>query len=241
LALRVWVSLTRHDLSLTCSHQGKHLVPFSLKGVPAIDHFVQRNEDMQKLEDFFLGKVVQPARRKIFVVHGLGGIGKTQICVEFARKHHNQYTAVFWMDGSSEDALRQSFVNLIPLLPTTEISPGLVEAVKYGKARTEVIVKGVLEWLALSSNHGWLQIIDNVDRDYTAKVKDPLSYDFTKYIAQVDHGSILITSRLSNLTVPQNSLQLTEMNAEESRSLFEVQSGRSTNGMLSNSGNKISD
>jgi hypothetical protein len=196
---------------------------------------------MTKLEDFLLSQgkhPAGPARRRMFVVHGLGGIGKTQICVEFARKHHNQYTAVFWMDGSSEDTIRQSFVNIFPLLPKTEILPGLVEAVKYGKASTEVIVQGVLDWLTLSSNRGWLHIIDNIDRDYNVKVKDPLSYDFTRYIAQVDHGSILITSRLSTLTVPQNSFQLTEMNVGESRSLFEVQSGRSTSGMLSNSGDK---
>jgi hypothetical protein len=233
------MSLTRHDLSLTCIYQGKHLVPFSLKGVPAIDHFVQSDEDMQKLEDFFLGKLSLPIRRKMFVVHGLGGIGKTQICIEFARKHHDQYTAVFWMDGSSEDALRQSFVYIVSLLPTTEISPDLVEAIRYGKASIEVMVQGVLGWLALPSNHGWLHIIDNVDHDYNAKDRDPLSYDLTKYIAQVDHGSILITSRLSTLTVLQSSHQLTEMNARESRSLFELQSGRSTPRMLFKSGNMI--
>jgi hypothetical protein len=231
LALRVWISLIRHDSSLTFCYEEKHQVPFSLKGVPAIDHFVQRDEDMQKLENFFFGHVSQPVRRRIFVVHGLGGIGKTQMCVEFARKHHEQYTAVFWMDGSSEDASRQSFVNVIPVLPPKEISPGLVGAVKHGKASTEVMVQGLLDWLALPSNTHWLLIIDNVDHDYNTMVKDPLSYDVTRYLAQGDHGSILITSRLSTLTVPQNSHRLTEMSAEESRSLFEVQSGRFKSGM----------
>ena len=193
---------------------------------------------MQKLEDFFLGQVPSSARRRMFVVHGLGGIGKTQICVEFARKHHERYTAVFWMDGSSEDALRQSFINVAPLLPSKEISKVLFGTVEQGNVSTEVIVRGVLEWLALPSNYGWLYIIDNVDHDFNAKVKDPSSYDITKYLAQVDHGSILITSRLSTLTVPQNSLQLTEMNAKESRTLFELQSGRSAPGMLSISGNR---
>ncbi|KAG9853442.1 purine and uridine phosphorylase, partial [Aureobasidium melanogenum] len=205
----------------------KHLVPFSLKGIPAIDHFVQRDKEMQKLEDFFLNQTSQPVRRKVFVVHGLGGIGKTQLCIEFARKHQAQYTAVLWMDGSSEDALQQSFVKVFPMLPAEEMSVDLVEAVNCQRASPELVVKTVLDWLSLPSNQGWLHIIDNVDHDINAKDKDSLAYDLAKYSARVDHGSLLITSRLSTLTVPQNAHQLTEMNLEEARALFEEHRGKS--------------
>ncbi|KAH0262087.1 purine and uridine phosphorylase, partial [Aureobasidium melanogenum] len=208
----------------------KHLVPFSLKGIPAIDHFVQRDKEMQKLEDFFLNQTSQPVRRKVFVVHGLGGIGKTQLCIEFARKHQARYTAVLWMDGSSEDALQQSFVKVFPMLPAEEMSADLVEAARRQTASPEVIVKGVLDWLSLPSNQGWLQIIDNMDHDINAKDKDSSAYDLKKYSAQVDHGSLLITSRLSTLTVPQNAHQLTEMNPDEARVLFEDHRGKSVSG-----------
>jgi hypothetical protein len=135
------------------------------------------------------------------------------------------------MDGSSEDALRQSFVNLFPLLPAEEMPVDLVEAVKCQGTSADRIVKGVLDWLSLPSNQGWLHIIDNVDHDNNAEDRDPLAYDLTKYSAQVDHGSLLITSRLSTLTVPQNALQLTAMNSDEARKLFEVHSGRPISGM----------
>ncbi|KAH0158586.1 purine and uridine phosphorylase, partial [Aureobasidium melanogenum] len=208
----------------------KHLVPFSLKGVPAIDHFVNRDEDMQKLEDFFLSPASQPVRRKKFVVYGLGGIGKTQLCVEFARKHQAQYTAVLWMDGSSEEALQQSFANVFSMLPAEEMPPDMIEAVKRQGASPEVSVKGVLDWMSLLSNQGWLHIIDNVDHDSDAKYKDPLAYDLTRYSAQVDHGSLLITSRLSTLAAPQNAHQLTEMNSVEARALFDDHIGKPVSG-----------
>ncbi|KAH0263468.1 purine and uridine phosphorylase, partial [Aureobasidium melanogenum] len=208
------------------ANQRKHLVPFSLKGVPAIDHFVKRDQDMQKLTNFFLSQTSQPARRKKFVVHGLGGIGKTQLCIEFARKHQARYTAVLWMDGSSEEALQQSFTNAFPMLPAGEIPADPVEAARCQRASPEVIVKGVLDWLSLPSNHDWLHIIDNVDHDNNAKRNDPSAYDLKKYSAQVDHGSLLITSRLSTLTVPQNAHQLTEMNLKEARTLFEDHRGK---------------
>jgi len=92
--------------SLTSCVQEKHTVPFSLKGVPAIDHFVQRVSDMQILERHFFSQQPHLTRRKMFVVHGLGGIGKTQLCIEFVRRYQEKYTAVFWLDGSSEDALQ---------------------------------------------------------------------------------------------------------------------------------------
>ncbi|KAG9760559.1 phospholipase, patatin family protein, partial [Aureobasidium melanogenum] len=208
-----------------CMMVERHLVAFSLEGVPAIDHFVQRDEDMQKLEGFLLGQTSQPVRRKVIVVHGLGGIGKTQLCIEFVRKHQARYTAVLWMDGSSEDALQQSFVNLFPMLPSEEMPADLVQAVRCQEASTDLIVKGVLDWLSLPSNQRWLQIIDNVDHDVTTIHKDLSVYDWKKYSAHADHGSLLITSRVSTLTAIQSSLQLTEMNDDQALALLKVHCG----------------
>ena len=55
---------------------------FSLEGVPGVDTFVERLVEMAKLEHAFLTQR-QRRRPKVFVLHGLGGIGKTQLAVEF--------------------------------------------------------------------------------------------------------------------------------------------------------------
>jgi adenylylsulfate kinase-like enzyme len=82
-------------------------IPFSMAGLPVTDHFVQREAEMAQLEEFFQpGTDVDGKRRKVFVVHGLGGMGKTQLCVEYARQHKEDFTAIFWLDGSSRDSLR---------------------------------------------------------------------------------------------------------------------------------------
>ena len=65
-------------------------------------HFVQREAEMAQLEKFFGSDVdADRKRRKVFVVHGLGGMGKTQLCIEYIRRHKEDFTAVFWLDGSS--------------------------------------------------------------------------------------------------------------------------------------------
>ncbi|KAI4853705.1 purine and uridine phosphorylase [Aureobasidium sp. EXF-8845] len=203
----------------------KHTIPFSLKGVPAIDHFVQRVSDMQRLEEYFFPQKSDLTRRKMFVVHGLGGIGKTQLCIEFVRRYQDKYSAVFWLDGSSEDALQRSFVDIIARLPADEVPLGLVHAAEEAGPDQRLIVQGVLDWLSLPSNRQWLVVIDNADRDHETKVRDPLAYDVKQYLPAVDHGNVLVTSRLSTLTVPRNSLRITEVDRDQGRAILEAIGG----------------
>ncbi|KAH0359992.1 purine and uridine phosphorylase, partial [Aureobasidium melanogenum] len=203
----------------------KHIVPFNLKGVPAIDHFVQRVNDMQKLEEYFFTQQTHLTRRKMFVVHGLGGIGKTQLCIEFVRRHHEKFSAVFWLDGSSEDALQRSFIDVVARLPADEVPLGLVRAAEQASPDQRSIVQGVLDWLSLASNRRWLLVVDNVDRDHTTKEKDPLAYDVEQYLPAVDHGNMLVTSRLSTLTAPRNSLRLTRVDRDQGRAILVATGG----------------
>jgi hypothetical protein len=215
---------------LTSNIQDKHTVPFSLKGVPAIDHFVQRVNDMQRLEEYFFTQQGY-TRRKIYVVHGLGGMGKTQLCIEFVRQYQQNYSAVFWLDGSSEDALQRSFVDVVTRLPAAEVPLALVQAAEQASLDQRLLVQGVLDWLSLPSNRKWLLVLDNVDRDNTAKVNDPLAYDFKQYLPTADHGSVLVTSRLSTLVAPQNSLRLTGVDRDQGRAILRAIGGERISGM----------
>jgi hypothetical protein len=58
---------------------------FHLERVHIIPHFTPRNEYMTALEERLLPGA--SPRRKVFVLYGLGGIGKTQLAIKFARDH----------------------------------------------------------------------------------------------------------------------------------------------------------
>ena len=47
--------------------------------------FTGRSAYLQRLKDHF----VSNAMRKSFLLHGLGGIGKTQICLKFAEEYES--------------------------------------------------------------------------------------------------------------------------------------------------------
>lgn len=127
---------------------GEHKVAFSLKGVPLVNRFVGRDAELLRLEDYFHPKTPSPTRsltrRKVFVIYGLGGMGKTQLAIEFARKHESKYSAVFWLDGSSKDKVRQWFVHIAGRLPRDQIMADAAEALKHSNINVNVVVGGVL-------------------------------------------------------------------------------------------------
>ncbi|KAK5539130.1 hypothetical protein LTR46_012131, partial [Exophiala xenobiotica] len=94
----------------------KYHIPFSLRGVHVIDKFTDRPSDMAELGDALLPRR-GAHRRQVFVLSGMGGMGKTQLAAQFARQHHERYSAVFWLDGSSEDCLRQSIASVAARIP----------------------------------------------------------------------------------------------------------------------------
>ena len=46
------------------------------------------------------------------VLHGLGGIGKTQLTVAYAKRHKDNYSAIFWLNIKDKDSLKQSFTRV---------------------------------------------------------------------------------------------------------------------------------
>jgi hypothetical protein len=212
-------------------------VPFSIKGLPVTDHFVQRNTEMLQLEKFFGSDIdANRKRRKVFVVHGLGGIGKTQLCVEYVRQHKEDFTAVFWLDGSSKDALRQSLADAAVRLPKEGLLPaGRPSPDAHG---VDGSIEALHQWLSLDTNTGWLLVLDNIDREWqgVSGSTDPQAYDFKDYLPPADHGNVLITTRLARLQRAKVSLRLGEVDNDIGREMLESRIGRELPGMYVSDG-----
>lgn len=110
-------------------------------------------------------------RQKVVVIYGMGGIGKTQLAVEFARKHLHRFSAVFWLDGLSEASLKQSFVNMARRLPRSELINEGASVLSHATAtnNADVVMREFQRWLSMPSNLHWLLLIDNVDRGHHDK------------------------------------------------------------------------
>lgn len=69
-------------------------------------------------------------------ISGLGGVGKTQLALEYAYHYHQDYQAVFWVHAENQNALISSYVAIASLLQLPE---------REAKEQ-EVIVQAVKTW-----------------------------------------------------------------------------------------------
>jgi ATP/maltotriose-dependent transcriptional regulator MalT len=80
-------------------------VAFSLSNVSEIEEFVAREEELSEIHR----ALRSDGTRRTVVLCGLGGIGKTQLTIAYAKRHKDNYSAVFWLNIKDEDSLKQSF------------------------------------------------------------------------------------------------------------------------------------
>jgi hypothetical protein len=142
--------------------------------------FIGREAELQEMEKILqVDSEFSGSTRKILVLGGMGGIGKTQLAISFAKRHRSSYSSIFWLNATSEAALRTSFRSVANrLLP--------LEAIK--KLDEEQIYIHVANWFSEQENTRWLLIFDNHD--------GPDQYDITKYYPSVAHGSTITTTRM---------------------------------------------
>ena len=82
------------------------------------DHlFIGRDDELEQMKTFLLSDLGF-SDRKVLVLGGMGGIGKTQMAIRYAKRHHTSYSSVFWVNATSESALKTSLRRLAPqILP----------------------------------------------------------------------------------------------------------------------------
>ena len=196
---------------------------FSLTGAPEIDYFVGRASNLASIESELLPFTV--AKRKLVVLHGLGGIGKSQLAIEFAKKHRCDYTAVFWLNAKTEDTLKRSFAANARRLPKESFNQELLDRPQDEEA-LRTILREMKTWLGLAGNDRWLLVYDNVDNPKIPDNKSENAFEIRSYFPEAYQGSILVTTRWKPLRIG-HPLEIAKLSKdEESLSLLTRMSGR---------------
>ncbi|KAJ7277393.1 P-loop containing nucleoside triphosphate hydrolase protein [Mycena rebaudengoi] len=149
--------------------------------------FHGRREILDKLHAYFSQDI---GKRHVSLLHGLGGAGKTQICLKFLDETgKSRFTDVFFLDASTIDTIKSGLKNIAL---TRSIGSEADDASR---------------WLA-SSQDEWLLIFDNAD--------DP-SINLFNYFPQCSSGNILITSRNPQLHIhaPDAHYHISDMEEED--------------------------
>jgi tetratricopeptide (TPR) repeat protein len=153
------------------------------------EYFTGRESLIKQVEDYLKpgekAALTQPQKQTI---SGLGGIGKTQIAVEYAYRHKDSYESILWIDAENEASLAKSVAEIADAIDL----PGKKSQ------EQEIVYSSFKNWMKREKN--WLLILDNVD---------DMKF-FSEFVPTGFLGSVLITTRRST-TGQAHELHVEEM------------------------------
>jgi tetratricopeptide (TPR) repeat protein/transcriptional regulator with XRE-family HTH domain len=117
---------------------------------PRNPFFLGREDELVRLRRQFLAAQTMNFSQPQ-AISGLGGIGKTQVVLEYAYRHARDYQAVFWVRADSRDTLVAGFFEIACTVKLPERD----------EQDQTIMVGAVKGWLG--ENTGWLLILDNAD------------------------------------------------------------------------------
>ncbi|KAI1110909.1 hypothetical protein F5Y14DRAFT_335750 [Nemania sp. NC0429] len=112
------------------------------------------------------------------LVHGIGGVGKTQTALQYAHRNASKYDAIFWIQSETYLSINASI---------KKIARGLKLPGSVSDGADEQNLAAFQSWQQAAKRNGrqWLIIFDNVEK---------LEEIFPNYVP-ITSGSIIITSR----------------------------------------------
>jgi tetratricopeptide (TPR) repeat protein/DNA-binding XRE family transcriptional regulator len=128
----------------------------------------------------------------IQAISGLGGIGKTQLALEYAYRYRHDYTAVVWVQADTAERLQSELAALASLLHLPEQQA----------QDQEQAVRAVKRWFAEHAN--WLLILDNVEDITLVSTTIP-----------AESGHVLLTTRAQASGACARHMNLETMSLDE--------------------------
>jgi hypothetical protein len=128
--------------------------------------------------------------RKIVVLCGLGGFGKTQLALQYWTQMAEEYSSKIWVDATSLETAIESFKDI-----STKLGHQLPRTIAMHSpasvlSSSKVIFADIKRWLSSLSNCRWLMVIDNVE-DLDGE------FHIGELIPDCTNGSIIVISTQS--------------------------------------------
>jgi hypothetical protein len=117
-------------------------------------HFTGREKELVRISEILNGSHGRVPTRCI--VHGMHGLGKTQLALQFANSSYDdgRYSLIFWISATTIDKLNDGFAKILDLIR----HPGRHLLIDQSSKLTEA-----RRWLEDSTSTTWLLVLDNVD------------------------------------------------------------------------------
>ncbi|KAM3560902.1 hypothetical protein ARSEF4850_003455 [Beauveria asiatica] len=190
-------------------------LPLSLPLETKAKRFVGREEELAWIHR----ELTEPDGGHTVVVHGLGGMGKTQLAIAYMKRHRNDYSALIWLNARDEISLSQSF--RLAAMRISREHPNLNYMQIAASDKDADASQAVRRWLDEPKNDRWLLIYDNYDHP-------KVSYDIRQYLPDTasNSGAVLITTRSTSVNIG-SMISLKKLESiNDSLEILESTSGR---------------
>ncbi|PVH67572.1 TPR-like protein [Cadophora sp. DSE1049] len=161
-----------------CFKRKDFSVTFSFSDISDVEHFVARTTELAKIQK----ELSSDGSRRVVILYSLGGIGKTQLAVAYAKRHKDDCSGIFWLNIKDEDSLKQSFFKV-----AKQILREHPLALRLSNVETIENLDKVLI------------IYDNYNNPKLPGKTDPAAVDIRKYLPESYQGLIIITTRSSQV------------------------------------------
>lgn len=189
---------TRRTRGLTYSGP-KHRefsIPFGDARMVGVEKFVAREKELDDIHAVLSGD----GGRRCAVLHGLGGIGKTQLAIAYAKRHKDDYSAIFWINMQDRTSAQQSLAVFARRVLRYQPSAPHLSQIDFNSG-LEVIAAAVLAWLGMPDNTRWLAICDNYDNPRVPSNSDSAAVDIRHFLPEAYQGSVIVTTRSSQVNM----------------------------------------
>jgi tetratricopeptide (TPR) repeat protein len=157
---------------------------------PQNTFFTGRSSTLEQLRAAFLAR-----KTGVFVqaLTGLGGIGKTQIALEYVYRYAQTYQAIFWVAADPQGDLLADYVSIARFLHLPEQQ----------EPNQALIVDAIKQWF--QQHEGWLLVFDNVEEVAAVNAFRPVA----------GNGHILITTRAQATGIIATPCEVEPMDLQE--------------------------
>ncbi len=189
------------SLRRAIEHGGEFVLSTSGSSFPRVWHlpyrrnpfFTDREEILELLHDNYTENRSALFPRRAQAVSGLGGIGKTQVAIEYAYRYHHEYEFILWVRAATHETLTADFLKLATLLQLPDNN----------EQNQSVVVESVKLWLLTHTR--WLLILDDIDDLELAH----------QFLPSKGSGHILLTTHMQTVSGIAKRREVENMTPEE--------------------------
>ncbi|KAG8529128.1 uncharacterized protein KY384_005763 [Bacidia gigantensis] len=195
---------------------------YSLKNIERNPGFFGRSGELELIDKYLLppttGQDTNKLALRSFGICGMGGLGKTQIAMQYIFTRQTRFDAIFWLSADDKNTLGVNFASIAQQLGLEDMTD--TQDLTISRERVKGWLSNPVKSFRNSDDQeneaSWLLVFDNAD---SLSVLD-------EYWPLTGRGSVLLTSRdpigKTNFYTENNGIDVSKLSLEDTMAFIRI-------------------